>query len=496
MFRLLVSVLLLSALQGHAATDYTFDYNASCARAYKAYLSLRTEEGDALIRQELIAHPYNLTATYIADYGDCITLLFNGDPYQLQQRKAHQEERLSRLAKGADDAPWKRLALAGVHLHWALVNMRRGENFKAATGFRRSYLLLKENASRFPDFAPDDVLYGVEESLAGIIPDSYKWITNMLGLNGNFTEGLARLNSYLRRFPQDESPLRDEAVFYDAFVRFQFGGEKQAVWQRVGNEASFPATGNLMRCFFKANLAISFRKADVAISTLRAAQSMRGAADWPVFNFELGSALLLKLDASCLYYFDRYISRNTGGLFTKDALQSAALSAYLNNDLKRATGYRNRIMNEGNLHTDADKQAQRFAQGQTWPRPLLLSARTLIDGGYAAQALQKLRTTNAAAFPEIADKLEYDFRLGRALEETGDAAAAVQAYQRVINGGRERQEYFAARSALQMAGIYESRRQKAEARRYYQTVLSMHDHDFQASIDQQAKAGLARLGTE
>jgi hypothetical protein len=74
-------------------------------------------------------------------------------------------------------------------------------------------------------------------------------------------------------------------------------------------------------------------------------------------------------------------------------------------------------------------------------------------------------------------------------------AGAVQAYQRVINSGRQRPEYFAARAALQMAGIYEAHGQKAAAKRYYEVTLSMRDHDFQTSIDQQAKAGLARLGS-
>jgi tetratricopeptide (TPR) repeat protein len=207
----------------------------------------------------------------------------------------------------------------------------------------------------------------------------------------------------------------------------------------------------------------------------------------------MGSALLLRLDPSCLTYLNRYISRNKGGLFTKDALQQAALAAYLSGDGTRASAYRSRILQEGNLYTDADRQAQRFAKSNVWPQQLLLSARLLIDGGYAAQALQKLRTTRAEAFANPGDKLEYNFRLGRGLEETGAAAEAVQVYQRVINAGSERPEHFAARSAIQMAGIYEARGQKVEARRYYQTALSMRDHDFQTGIDQQAKAGLARL---
>ena len=159
MFRLLTALCLLWMLPGRglaAEAAYGFEYNAACAAAYRAYLSLHVPEGDALIAHELIAHPYNLAATYVADYGDAVTLLFNGDPYQLQQRAAHEAERLARLAKADDADPWKRLALAGVHLHWSLIKLRDGHQLKAAAGLRRSYLLLRDNAARFPAFPPND----------------------------------------------------------------------------------------------------------------------------------------------------------------------------------------------------------------------------------------------------------------------------------------------------------------------------------------------------
>lgn len=479
-----------------AAEPFSFVYTPGCQAAYQAYLALKVDEGDALVKKEILAQPYNLMPVFLADYSDCITLLFNGDPHQFSQRKGHEQERLDRLNEASDFDPWKRLAKAAVHLHWALVNIRQGEQLKAATGFRRSYILLKENAARFPAFAPDDVLYGAEEALTGIIPESYRWFANILGMKGSLPNGIARLSNYLRNHPVAEAPLREEALLYEAFIRFHFGGAKPAVWQFIGDDATFPVVGNPMRSFFRANLALSFRKADAAIHALQQALALPASRPWPILEFEYGSALLLKLDPSSLSYFDRYISRNKGKLYTKDALQMAALAAYLAGDKAKAENYRRRILAEGNTLTDADKQAQRFAKDTKWPNHQLLTARLLIDGGYSSQALTRLKAINPAVFTEIADKLEYDFRLGRAQEETGNMLLAVQTYQRVINAGRNRPEHFAARSAIQMAGIYESRAQKAEAIRYYQLALSMRDHDYQSSIDQQAKAGLARLGVQ
>ncbi len=87
MHRLLCLLLLLPfAASAQAPNPYYFDYNTNCAEAYRAYMALRIEDGDALIRKEILSRPYNLCATYIADYGDCLLLLFNGDPNELKQR--------------------------------------------------------------------------------------------------------------------------------------------------------------------------------------------------------------------------------------------------------------------------------------------------------------------------------------------------------------------------------------------------------------------------
>ncbi|HTM67052.1 MAG TPA: tetratricopeptide repeat protein, partial [Flavipsychrobacter sp.] len=56
-----------------------------------------------------------------------------------------------------------------------------------------------------------------------------------------------------------------------------------------------------------------------------------------------------------------------------------------------------------------------------------------------------------------------------------------------------RQEHYAARSALQMGMLYEKSGNTNEAVKCYNECLSMRNHDFQANIDQQAKAGINRL---
>ena len=126
--------------------------------------------------------------------------------------------------------------------------------------------------------------------------------------------------------------------------------------------------------------------------------------------------------------------------------------------------------------------------------PALLEVKLLIDGGYTQKALNRIQAIPKESLKTLNDRLEYNFRYGRIFEESEHAAKAILFYTAAIKDGRNETAYFAARAALQTGFIYEKQGNKAEAIRSYKDCLSMRNHDFQSSIDQQAKAGLNRLG--
>jgi hypothetical protein len=175
------------------AGNGNFDFNANCRKAYHAAMSLRPEAAAEILEQEMQQHPDNLVPLYLQSYGDCLQLLFNGNPENLVAWKEQSEKRLELIGKGDAKQPWYRFCKAGIYLQQALVLMRFGDNFKAATQFRRSFLLLKENRQLFPDFEENKVLLGLEQAVAGAIPDNYKWISSVFGVRGNINKGVAAI---------------------------------------------------------------------------------------------------------------------------------------------------------------------------------------------------------------------------------------------------------------------------------------------------------------
>lgn len=471
--------------------NYFFAYDNQCQKAYKYYMALQFEEGDAALRQALINNPRNVMATYIADYKDCLLLLFNGDKKDFDQLHHHLDQRLELIERGDKNTPWYRLCKGGLYMHWAFVHLRMGDNFKAATTFRKSFIILKENQRLYPSFEYDDIFFGLENAVVGTIPDDYKWIASFLGMKGNVKKGVEQIERFLDRHTPQDAMYAEAQVFY-AYLKFYLLSQQDEAWQYV-NSNGFSISNNLLFGFVRANIALNYRKADAALQTLKHMQGLDDYKRFPVLDYEVGAALLHKLEPAAIGYFNRFLSAYRGKLFIKDTWQKKAYAYYLQGDEQQALQCREAIKRYGTTDVDADKQAQRFAEQNVWPQTLLLQARLLIDGGYYQQALTKLSGKTEGEMGGITDKAEYNFRLGRAYDELGNDSKALEYYNRAISLGRERKEHFAARSSLQVGFIYEKRGNAALALASYKACLGMPVQDYKNSIFQQAKAGINRL---
>jgi tetratricopeptide (TPR) repeat protein len=136
------------------------------------------------------------------------------------------------------------------------------------------------------------------------------------------------------------------------------------------------------------------------------------------------------------------------------------------------------------------------AESGRWPNRVLLRARLLSDGGYLPEALQGLAGLGPGNFTDPVERCEYTYRLARIYDGMGKDEEAITAYRNTIQTGEYLREYYAARAALQAGYIYERRGDKARAIAFFQRCLDMKDHDYKNSLDQRAKAGIARCKGE
>ena len=108
------------------------------------------------------------------------------------------------------------------------------------------------------------------------------------------------------------------------------------------------------------------------------------------------------------------------------------------------------------------------------------------------EALQILQGMGSSDLVLPEEKCELAYRLGRIYDGLGRGDEAIVAYLTTIKTGEQLPAYYAARAALQAGYIYEGRGERDKAIAFFQKCLSLKDHDYKNSLDQRAKAGIAR----
>lgn len=492
-FRAMKQVLLIVYLfcSLYTKAEKVYDFDATCQQAYQEIFALRIENGLQLIKKAKQEKPDNLIPVLLDNYADFFVLFLNDDPVFYQQHKTLINKRLNLLEDGPENHPFHRVAQSVMYLQRAAIEVRLGALRSAGFDGWKAYRLLKENDEKFPGFAPNDLLFGSMQAVAGTIPKNYQWLVGLFGVKGNLQKGLQRVSNFANGNGFWQKLMQNDAAFIYCYLQFYIGNNRDAVFQFMQNR-KLDLVHTQVFTFMAANLAIQHKKNDYALSIVQNREKNNQYLSTPIWDFQLGFIHLHKLNLpEAAKYFETFLANFKGNFYRKDVLLKLSWCYYLQGKMQAAEQTKQLVLIKGDTDSDADKQAVREAK-QPWPNPLLLKARILNDGGYHKEALALMAGKSSNDFTNTAERLEFIYRYARILDDLEQDDQAIKYYGTVIDMGRNRPEYFAARAALQTGMIYEKKGLKAKAIAAYEECLNMDGHSYKNSLDQRAKAGIAR----
>lgn len=469
-----------------------FDFNSTCVEAYQDITRLKLISGAAYINKAREQNPNNLVPVLLESYSDFYTLFLNENPAQYQTMYPLFQARLDQLQEGPESSPFYLYSQAIVRIHRAGVSVKFGHLWDAGWDFRRAYLLLKENRQRYPSFSPNDLMFGALQAVIGTVPKGYRWLVNLLGMKASLTEGMRAVRNYTNSHDPWARTFFNEAAFMYPYLLFFIENKKEEALDFV-QQKKLDLVNNHLHAYMAANLALNNKETELSRSIVQNRNKSDEYLRLSVWDFQMGYARLYHLDFNeARNHFEQFTRQFKGKFYVKDVYQKISWCYYLQGNMKAAEEARTQVIRRGSTEADADKKALKDARELFWPNPLLLKARLLNDGGYHSEAYKLLAGKTEDNFSKPEEKLEFAYRAARIYDDLGRTDDAIRTYQIAIRMGAGRKEYFASRAALQIAQIYEARGQKAMAIQYYQQCLSMEDHEYKDSLDQRAKAGIAR----
>ena len=492
----IISFLLCLLLSFATDAQKVYDFNATCQQAYKEITSLKLDNGQRLINVARQQNPDNLIPDLLEGYIDFFVLFFNEDPAEYKKRKQSFENRINRLSDGPENSPYYKYCLSVAYLQKATVAIKFGERWSAGWNFRRAFSLIKDNRKKFPNFLPNDMIYGPMEVGVGVIPDGYKWMASLLGMRGSVKDGMRLMENFVNSNDPTAKFFFNEATFYYCYLVFYIQNKPEEVFQFIKRK-NLDVVNNHLFAYLAANLALNNKQTDYARNVILNKNPSPEYLSTPVWDFEMAYVKLHHLELpEATKYFERFLQRFKGKFYVKDAYEKLSWCYYLQGNMEAAQQTRQMLLKRGNTDTDADKQANREAKTGRWPGVLLLKARLLNDGGYNKEALSLLYGRTNDDFSGDLDRLEFNYRIARIYDDLGRDNDAIPYYLTAMELGVNRTEYYASRAALQIGYIYEKQGKKSIAISFFNKCLAMDDHDYKDSMDQKAKAGIARCKGE
>lgn len=477
-----------------------YDFNSNCKKAYLEILNLRFEKGKQMLDHEKTIHPSNDIPFYIENYIDFLTLMTGEEEDAFNKLKSNKNKRLERLEKGEKTSPYYRYCIAETYLQWAFARMKFQEYFTAAYEINKAYQLLMKNQEEFPWFIQNMKGLGVIHVLIGTIPDNYKWVTDIIGIESTVRQGVDELERVYNTTLNNNQflYLKMECAYLLTSIQLNVQNNKEEInflnkqLENISLDSTINKSPLLTYC--RAKIDCRIHSNNHAIKILLSRQSDKDYYPFHYLEYLTGIVQLNHLDIDAYKYFNQFLINNKGKNYVKSSYQKLAWYYLINGNLESYQKNMLNVLKYGSSIIDEDKQAIIEAESRITPNVNLLKARLLFDGGYFREALnilQNSKTTNTIKSKK--DSLEYFYRLGRVYHEWGNIRQAIPYYKKTLDKGADSKYYYAANSALQLGYIYENLKDDKLSAYYFQKIFTLKNTEYKNSIEQKAKAELKKL---
>ncbi len=492
-----LALLVRAAAASPADAGSGFIFSPELVKAYSDIQKLRLEKARGVLKEEQAKKGLNGFIPYLESYSDFFYFLVTDNLQEYAAFGKRQETRLQQLERLSAGSPYQRMMMAEIRLHSAFVKLKFGNRTAGCWDIIRANRLLSENLRLFPGFVPHLKALGLLHVMIGSVPEEYQWVARMMGLRGTISQGLAELGRVEKESELFGKEARVTALLLHAYV---LQPDERLITKL--KEMPYEEPDNLLFHFLSASILMKRGQSEAALAILNKAPGGREYVPFPFLHYMKAEVNLQKrLYGRAIAGYDEFLGQSKGSNFLKDSYFKKFLCSWLDKDMKPQTGLLPKVLNSGALNVEADKHAQKTAERFLANKvddeqKALFEARYAFDGGFLEEALSVLKGLNEASFVHIQSKIEYNYRLGRILQQQGRAAEGIPFLKRALQMNQGYDYYFGASAALQLGYIYRKAGQKDMAADFFRKAMSFKKHEYKNSVDNKARAALTELGVK
>ena len=458
----------------------TFVQTNLCDSAHHYILQLKFSKAEDFLNKASTANAHNLYVDYLRSRMDFLKVFLSEEEDVYDEKYELIKGRI-RLFKNSDDKDaFHYLSVAESYLELAMLDAKFQNNTSAAFKAYRGYRILEEGREKFPKAPHYDLAYGLMNILIGSVPEPYQKYLGWFGLKGSIPKGLRSLEA-LKNSGEEYHSV--EAFILQSYTQIYLLSNYDVDLQFKNHTYE----NNTLLVYMEASRLLKMGETTASIEVLKKRPVKAGIFPFHHLTYMEGKALMFEMNPRAKELLKSYIKDYKGEHYIKSAYMYLSWYALLDDNMDLYKSYRERIEDEGNDFTGADKQALRDLDFPV--RKELIRVTLLFDGAYYEAASSILEEMDEPKTEK--EKLEYLYRRGSiALKLKKDFHIY---FDRLISEDGASGFYYAPNAALMLAKHYEGEEDKNKALGYYNKVLDFSDFPYERSIHQKAKAGISRL---
>lgn len=482
---LLTLIVFTSSLQAK------FEFTPNCQKAMQEILDLRTLSARELLDKERKLHPDNGYVIYLEQFADAVELIVTDDSTLYFRLIDAYDSRCKEMDRLDDGSPYNSILQAEMLLYVGLAQVKYGSQLTGASKILSSYRSVKDHVSDFPDFTLNLKMSGMYFIMMDFIPQSMRWITDILGFDGNAARGMTQLKEYFSNV-RNTPGLAEEAVIMINLAYKLTWQDPAGLEFMAGLDKSF-ANVVLINQLYASSASFSYKN-DLAIQKLMQIDRSRIQVPFYGMDYLLGRCLLNRLDQDARLPLEIFLKDYTGEDYKKDVCNRLSYYYLLQGDLKKYNEYRKMVSTVGRNLRDRDLEAIEESKSLIVPHIGLLKARLLFDGGNFHKADSVMREIPPATLSLVPYQLEFSYRQGRIGQMLGKADQASIELKKAFEAGAIEPYTFATRAALQLGSIYEGKKDYPNALFWYKKCLETYDEAHTVgSVKDKAEKGKKRM---
>ena len=452
-------------------------WNSRYEHAYKEILQQNFSASNSILSS--VDNKIDATEAYIKCSNYFINVMVNNyNNYQLQNDSITFY--LDIVNSSKLKSPWINYFQVEMLTMNSLINYRLNNKMSSAINIYKASKITKSTLNKYPHFAPIKILHGFQLCSFSQIPDSYKSIASIFGIEGNYKQGIKEIKNYVDKV--EINIIKEKSNFIKVFSEKEFGKIDSArISNSIKNYKAYP-----VMVYYEAYLLYKNTDVKSAIKLLTETQHT-----WQIkfnyLNYFTGKMLAFSIDKSAKKYFYEFLKNSNTDYFKQSSYRYLAYLEFLDNNYIEYNKIVNIIKHRDfTSRSESDKSAYNEVSNITQYE--LIKAQLLFDGGYYIEAKETLlNKPKLEICKNPNDFIIYYYRLGSINYKLNETNLAIQNFEKCTKFNFNNKFHYQANAFLYLGEIYLSLGNKSKSAQNINECLKLDNFPYSYSIHSKAK---------